>query len=1772
MKNQIEQAEFIKQEFSKYIRSAFDIRDDVYRKLFYEKLDAFQSKLYKGPYLASMLPFQLSLSNEEMVEKGEMNDGMLKLGTGDPEDTNGYIDPSRSNYVHQIKCFKQINRGHSVVVTTGTGSGKTESFMYPIINSILEEKAKCKAEGKAYKSGVRAIFLFPMNALVYDQMDRLRSMLKRLDIRFGFYVGYTPHNEKDDKYARYISKFGKPDDIEKEPITRDQMRDNPPDILFTNYSMLEYLLIRPADKAIISKEALENWRFIVLDEAHTYKGALGIEISLLLRRLAGIANNKPQYILTSATLGRGKEDLPKIIDFANKLTSSAINFTEDDIIFGDRHQLPFDEGSYYIRPSDYVYLLENLSDPNKAEHIFAKYGVDYNKALSIDQNLYELLSKDGHTIFLYKLSKGVIEFAKALEKMPQFDVDSLTALIELINKASCKDHKYKLFDIKYHFFVKAPDGAFITLGNNCDKKLSLVSCNYIDGRKAFKIGICTNCKMPYIMGITSPEGILSIDDEIDIDEPYQDKIKRLEYYLIADCMTKEEIEDVESNKAFTKFLICSKCGKIKKFNSQYTKDDCKCGAENYVVLYKYTEKEDKIDKKEDNAATNNLHKCPICDYKSNSGAGVIAGFHIGKDRATSLISQILYQSMEYPQEFIPGKKTGLVKTPDTYKKLRKQFLTFSDSRQQAAFFSKFLNSNNDRFLKKAMMLHILKENNYEPLSYVQSVNKLNTVFRNELGYPEAMADKHSKVAALWELLLVDGRNSGEGIGLFAYMLDFKGHHDKDDVNPHFFNQSDEEIEAALASEGYSNISAQQFRDIVSVVLNVFRTAPAIEYESFIVDDEDEKDELLGYRQFKNFVSYQESSKDDKSIEEEEEIDEETEDDSDDDDDKKERNNIRSFLPVVNATTKKSSTNGAVRYICKALGYTKEKAKELLTAIWDVCVNDHILIPAKDSDQPDRLFEIHSDEYCLHSYKKLKFYRCPKCGKVTLYNVNGACTEPDCSCDGKTIRLEEITDIDSVLGNNYYREQYLKKPLESVDCEEHTAQLKADEARQIQEDFKDGKINIISCSTTFEMGIDLGKLNTVFMRNVPPTPANYAQRAGRAGRRSDTSAFILTFCSLSSHDFTYFQDPKEMVRGLVRPPYFTIDNDKIILRHITASALSYYFRLDEKHSEDFCDVDAFLSKKVIDHFISFINSKPQGLGEYIDNYVLETQDLLDKYGDFKWIDYLSEAESSLVNMSKGLEETIKLYNETMEYEKSLNHFKAADECKEALERFKSKNSLITYFSKYNVIPSYGFPVDTVELFIFDYKNHTMDDDYNLSRNLSVALSEYAPGSEVIVKGKKFTSRYLHKPHNGKALPKTYYVECPCCKQKNLRLVNNFVDGQKCDYCESNLIVDGMHPVRSFVTPIYGFVADRHNKKTRRMKPAKTYASDIYYVGKPGAVSKEDINIENVISIQEFNDEELLVLNENYFFTCEECGYTVLLKSSDKFKPKHTKKHKDFRGEKCGNTKGDLDPIHLGYTYRTDIIKFCINGIAVPEMKDDETALSVLYAILEGISATYKIERDDIGGIIFRTNDTKPYDLILFDTVSGGAGHVKRLKDSASLMEVLQRALIKVSVCECHEDTSCYNCLRTYGNQKIHKHLIRGKAKKAIFNIIDKILSAHSDYDFYGSDTYHFNSKADIDAFISNEILDEDDNLLFKDLISQLIDRGVKVPDGSWITIKTPSGSDSCHADFYWFAKRVLLFTTSQYADYEHLSTSQKKFKCYLLNNNLDIDDLIKQLED
>lgn len=1550
--NPIEQSEFIEKEYREYLKDSFNFHSKEYQNQFIKGLE--KESLYKGPYLNLNLPFTSSYSINELIDRGEMSPLFKKLS---------HIDFEQKLYTHQYNSLKKINDGKNVVITTGTGSGKTESFLYPILNSILRD-----IENDNNGPGIRAIFLYPMNALVNDQIDRIRKILcDYSEIRYGFYTGDTP-NSPEGKYRNYKKDLEAINDCvipDNEVLFRDEMRLNPPHLLFTNYSMLEYLLLRPKDVGLFNSKYLDHWKFVVLDEAHTYNGALGIELSYLLRRLTGLMNKKPQFLLTSATLGDKGKDEDKIIKFATSLTSA--DYTKDDIIFSDRVYLDKSNAKYEISNSDYIELDKNIEDINELRKIANKY--NDIKTNDIKLLLYELLFQDKNVYRLYEqLVNNSNLFIDVLNNLKIYDLDTLglVALIHLINKA--RKNRKMIYDIKYHTFIRTLSGAYVTL--KPDNQLVLLPTKYLNDYRVFELANCRYCNTPYIIGKKAGD-FLYQNRDVDIYENYEEDnaFACLDYFLIKENVQDETLDP----KLIEKYTVCSKCGWIYPTDNMNAKK-CDCGEQYRVDLYRvnsYSEKR------------NNITTCPICDHSSQRG--VVSSLNLGKDAATAILSQILYKSMDSNEKIIKPKDEefsfenfDIVSQPIRKEKI-KQFLAFSDSRQQASFFASFFERNHLRFLRKRLIWEVIKNNNYEDIRFEGLLGKLESIISEKQLFDNNnySSNKQAWITALYELLNVDGDYGAGNLGLFHYKLD---------LSNALNNISDDVIARTF---GRYNINRTDLENIINVVFSLFRDHGAIDYTASAMTPEERKEEF-SYRRFQISVKMQLQPG-------------------------VNADGIYSFLPKTEHVE-----NNQLKYIMKVCNCNRDEAINILKMLFiNIGVRFNIFTPYEEVAYD--AYRISVDKYVLSNYKNSKYYSCNKCGTITPFNTHNVCTNPD--CDG----ILEECDPDKLFENNYYRKQYLNKKIERVIIKEHTAQLSSKEAKEYQKQFKNKLINILSCSTTFEMGVDIGDLETVFMRNVPPTPANYVQRAGRAGRSDDSSAFVLTFCGNSSHDYTYFETPQKMISGRITPPNFDLKNEKIVIRHLLAASLGSFFR---RNPEYFDNIDKLVLNNGIDLFKKYIESKPEDLNEYINNKIL-IPEMYEEFKDYKWYEFAMSDADYLDRFVDSVKEVINDFQKAYDEAMADNKPGLAVYYENEIKKIRS-TEVIEYLSKYNVIPKYGFPVDVVSLEIWE-NGKELKDKYDLDRDLSIAISEYAPESEIIVDKKKYTSRYIVPPKDHSEFTKNYYYLCPKCERDNVSHIPSKL--KACQYCgESNdVTVDDF-----FIEPKYGFRTGE-NATSGTLKPKKTYTGRKIYLGK--GVSKDNLSIKNgYLTINTTEDDELLVMNETNFFMCPDCGFTKIDKTKPIIYPLNWE-HLNFKGYKCENQT--LKGLRLGHRFKTDVAT-----IAVNEMIDWEHAISFLYAILEGISQQYNIDRRDIDGIVVSREDGS-HDLLIFDNVPGGAGHVKRILDENEFRSTLYLALEKVSQNCCDENTSCYNCLRNYENQFYHKDLKRINAKEVIEKILSKI---------------------------------------------------------------------------------------------------------------------------
>ena len=343
--------EFIRERYESYLKTSFFFRDRDLRRSFREALRD-EGSLLKGPYSEVASGFRPgSVTAAELAEK---------YFPQQADELRAALMPHRL-YSHQERAIRAVQEGgHNIVVATGTASGKTETFLYPILFELFREHLA----GDLDEPGVRALILYPMNALANDQRRRLGGIIRQLrgaesafHPTFGQYIGQTPEDDRD-RWRN--ADWWQENRLPGERIFRKEMRKAPPHILLTNYSMLEYLLIRPSDSRLFDGGRAKQWQFLVLDEAHQYRGAKGMEMGMLVRRLKqrlreGGRREGFRCIATSATLASGatEADRQGVAEFARELFGEP--FSQSGVIFGE-----VNEGTKDARPRRFHAFLRAL--------------------------------------------------------------------------------------------------------------------------------------------------------------------------------------------------------------------------------------------------------------------------------------------------------------------------------------------------------------------------------------------------------------------------------------------------------------------------------------------------------------------------------------------------------------------------------------------------------------------------------------------------------------------------------------------------------------------------------------------------------------------------------------------------------------------------------------------------------------------------------------------------------------------------------------------------------------------------------------------------------------------------------------------------------------------------------------------------------------------------------------------------------------------------------------------------------------------------------------------------------------------------------------------------------------------------------------------------------------------------------------------------------------------------------------------------------------------
>jgi len=901
----------------------------------------------------------------------------------------------------------------------------------------------------------------------------------------------------------------------------------------------------------------------------------------------------------------------------------------------------------------------------------------------------------------------------------------------------------------------------------------------------------------------------------------------------------------------------------------------------------------------------------------------------------------------------------------------RKMLAFSDSRQGAAYFAPYLNNSYTRLLQRKLIVDGLARS----FELDQSPSRIDDVIAQTLqiatraGYFYSRETRQAKEreVGLWlsqELVATDTRQSLHGLDMLTWSLD-----DPDRVT-------------ALPVWADLGLSPVQGLNLVEVLLSTVRNQGAITFPEGV----DAADIAFSPRLGPIFIREQNSGK-----------------------------KLLSWVPT-------RGDNKRLNYLARILNASGsiQDPEQVLIKIWEFLSQHSPYLISSNHPRHGTVYQLdHSWILAAPPEPGHAVYVCNQCSQKWSKSVLGVC--PTLRCTG----LLELSDS-HVDADNHYRHVYSNLSPIPLKVMEHTAQWDSIRAAEIQNDFVRGTVNALSCSTTFELGVDVGDLQAVLLRNVPPATANYIQRAGRAGRRTASAALVVTFAQRKSHDLSLFLEPTRMIDGKVSPPHIPLGNERIDRRHAHSIAFSAFFRHHYLDSESvWNNVGEFFAGEgpgePIGMIRKYLQSNPIRVRNSLRNVLpVDVQQEIDIEAG-AWIDVLCE---SLIKVRQEIQQEINYFEQERKKAFEQNKDYLVNQFGKIVNTIKGR-SLLGFLGSRNILPKYGFPVDVVDLRTSG-STVAVGSTLDLSRDLSTAIFEYAPEAEIVAGGYLWKSAGIYRLPE-RDLVQGQFSQCPSC--------NFFEESVEeltttCPQCGKD------RRPQKYMIPEYGFIAENKPEKPGMKPPKRSWNGGTYFVsaGKVILASNEDSLLAEKITMQVSKGATLMAVSTSKtgqgYMLCDWCGRG--LSTAEKIPKKHPH---TWKTQDCN---GPLTRASLAHKYETDVLTIELNaalGINVQQ------AWSGLYAILDATAQTLGISRDDIDGTL-SFNHEHPR-LILFDTVPGGAGCVLQIPDR--ITEILNTAHKNIANCECGEETSCYSCLRNYRNSIRHDQLSRHEALQFLLNV-------------------------------------------------------------------------------------------------------------------------------
>jgi superfamily II DNA/RNA helicase len=1619
-------------DYKRYIESFINIKDERIKA----KVDDETKRgvLCPEPLIQFNPSFKYDISLNDLINEEGLHNSLNRI-------FEGY-----QLYKHQVDALRLGCNGKDFVVTSGTGSGKSLTYIGTTFNSIL----------KSSKPGIKAIIVYPMNALINSQTEELNKFKENFGDNFPI------------SFQQYTGQEGSE--------VRDKVRQNPPDILLTNYMMLELIMTRATevDRAI-RKSIKSNLTTLVFDEMHTYKGRQGSDVSMLIRRIKAYIENDIQCIGTSATMASGigteEEQKMEVAQVASNLFGKKFNSSQ--II-----------GETLTRLTEYKKL------PSQKElHAAISKGINSEETEEIlkskpvaiwIENRIGLIEIDGilkrrNPIQFSEIKNLLSKESGHDEKICEVYLTELLLWSGNINEQLREQNiRRAYFPFRLHQFISQTGSVFVTLENKATRKIQLNPGYFIQNEANEKQRI-----YPLVFSrITGHEFICvkknynsdtleprSFRDAYDEDESTQSG-----YIIIQDKGVPDLWDDSMIENLPDSWYRTLKNGTIRIDKKYVNRIPSRIF---FNSLGKFSDSQALLDSDPNLVAWFMPAKLifdPTCmvfyDLKSSEASKLMTLGNEGRSTATTVLSLSTINQL---------KHAGL---NDKDQKL----LSFTDNRQDASLQSGHFNDFVNIGLIRSAIYHALNKEESHTLNInrigekvMQGLNLRQEAFATIPGkFTGAKKDNEDALTDYLTIRILQDLKKAwrytmpnlEQCGLLS-------------ISYKYIQEEIENPDAWNDIPFLNNFTPEERLEFVINTLDFFRTSNALNHRFFFNER--------------------------KSIE----------------------SNIKSKLkPKWGLTTgEQIPYPNYLRYesvgrIYQRGTFTKSIGKQ---SAWGKYASSIL-----SEDHP-----ISGEEYiefCRAFFNRLEEFRLLKSesisgekGETIGYLLNADVINWELG-DYKTVKFDKVrirTSGDDIrLKPNQYFQKYYQQntdSLQSIRSAEHTGQIKNEDRKTREIDFRQGKLSTLFCSPTMELGIDISNLNVVHMRNVPPSPANYAQRSGRAGR-SGQGALVITYCSqYSPHDRNYFANKLDMVSGIVQPPRLTLDNYDLLVSHINAMYFLEAGITIGKSIKDIIDEYDLKILPIKSELWTKLIEGHESRKEIIKAYV---QRLLLMDTTLSAVLTLSQAEKIIDDAPKAFDRAFdrwrKLYKNAIKLRGDSRaiidnpiYSSKSDEKKQA-ERSESfaKKQLIQlrnddnssfsefypfrYLASEGFLPGYNFTKLPIRVAINGYETT----EY-LSRPRSIALSEYGPRNIIYHNGQSYEIKRINANDIEKSIAQT---KAKVSKSSGYFLFGDEYNRETCPITGEGLSGDNGIYVNNLLEMTESSAEIRQrisSEEEERMRLG--YDLSTYFSLPKGVEANDKIMVKSgqdtLLKIMYMPTTNIISVNKKWNRSKRE--YFLIDKRFGYWK-------KEADAEKDEENKILSCSLYTEYTanalYIQPVKNLGLNG---------DQIVSLQYALRRAIEEYFQIEPSEIAVTLMGQGEAS--NILIYEATEGSLGVLSQFAKDQSVFRKVVKKAYEICHFENGEDLkpkagpASYEDLLNYYNQRYHEQIDRHDIQE----IMEKLMECQVEI--------QLNSNGDYDAHYADLIANYDKNSSTEyTFLKKLYEKGLRLPDKAQPKLKDDYG--------------------------------------------------------